>query len=57
MRALLAGDPPRRIVTRVLRAVTRLAPTEYHALYDMNRATDAKRKAFLARIERSFARW
>jgi putative NADPH-quinone reductase len=57
LRALLVGDPPRRIVKRVLRGVTRLAPTEYHALYDMNRATEPQRRAFLLRIERSFARW
>jgi NAD(P)H dehydrogenase (quinone) len=57
LRALLVGDPPRRIVTRVLRGVTRLAPTEYHALYDMNRASDARRAAFLSRVERAFSRW
>lgn len=49
-RALLMGDPPRKLVTRVLR-VTTGAAVSYLALYDMNRATHAHRAAFLARVE------
>ena len=52
LRAFLAGDPPRKHVTRALRYVTRSEKTRYLALYDMNRATDAARTAFLARVRR-----
>lgn len=51
--AWLVGDPPRRVVTRVIGRL--LAPggrVRYLALYDMNRATDARRAAFLARVRR-----
>lgn len=51
-RAFLAGDPPRRIVTRVLRATAPRARIRHHALYDMNRADDARRTAFLDRTRR-----
>jgi NAD(P)H dehydrogenase (quinone) len=52
IRAFLAGDPPRKIFTRVLRAVIApLAPVVYVAHYDMNRATPATRAAHLARVE------
>ena len=38
-------------VTRYLRALTAWrAPVEYHALYDMNRATEAQRSRFLAKV-------
>lgn len=50
-RAMLAGDPPRRYATRVLRAL--MGPSGavlYLAHYDMNRSTDASRAAFLARV-------
>lgn len=50
LRAFLAGDPPRKIVTRSLRFVAQTAPTKYLALYDMNNATDATRAAFLSRV-------
>lgn len=49
LRAMLAGDPPRRCVTRVLRAVCCGAPATYLAHYDMNRSTPATRAAFLDR--------
>lgn len=55
-RAFLAGDPPRKIVTRVLRVTIRPgAPVEHLALYDMNRATEAQRAAHLARVEERLA--
>jgi len=51
LRAFLVGDPPRKIATRVLRAVIKpAAPVHYHALYDMNRVSEAQRKAFLEKV-------
>ncbi len=51
LRAFLVGDPPRKIATRVLRAIIKpAAPISYHALYDMNRRTDDERKSFLGRV-------
>ena len=52
MRALLAGDPPRHVVKRAVWHVTRPDKLRYLALYDMNRATEARRAAFLARVRR-----
>lgn len=54
-RALLAGDPPRRVVTRALWHVTRPERTRYLALYDMNRADAARRGRFLDRVGREMA--
>ena len=52
LRAFLVGDPPRKVVTRVLRAVIApFAPVTYLAHYDMNRATPESRAAHLARVE------
>lgn len=51
-RAMLAGDPPRRSVTRVIRHVCRPKRTRYLALYNMNHASDAARGAFLDHVER-----
>ena len=51
-RAMLAGDPPRRCVTRAVWHVCRPARMRYLALYDMNRASDAARGAFLNRVGR-----
>lgn len=57
-RALLAGDPPRKNVRRVLRAVIKpFAPVSYLALYDMNRATDTDRAAFVKKVEKRMARF
>jgi NAD(P)H dehydrogenase (quinone) len=51
-RALLLGDPPRRIVKRVLRVlVAPLARVKYLALHGMNRVTVEQRAAFLAKVE------
>jgi NAD(P)H dehydrogenase (quinone) len=56
-RALLVGDPPRMVATRVLRAVTGFqSRITYLAHYDMNRSTDATRAAFLARIRIAVAK-
>jgi putative NADPH-quinone reductase len=52
MRAIMAGDPPRKCVTRAVWHVCRPERVRYLALYDMNRATDARRAAFLQKVER-----
>jgi NAD(P)H dehydrogenase (quinone) len=52
LRALLAGDPPRHVVKRAVWHVCRPDRMRYLALYDMNRATDAQRQGFLARVAR-----
>ena len=57
LRAVLAGDPPRRIVFRTLRFVAQVAPTRYLALYDMNNATDAERAGFMARVTQEMERF
>ncbi|MEO1397685.1 MAG: NAD(P)H-dependent oxidoreductase [Pseudomonadota bacterium] len=50
-RAFLAGDPPRKCITRPVRyVVNRSARMKYLALYDMNRADDEKRAAFLDKV-------
>lgn len=58
LRAFLAGDPPRKLLTRVLRAYTGgLAPITYLGCYDMNRNDEGKLKAFLAHVDRAFFAW
>ncbi len=50
-RAFVVGNPPKKMITRYLRwFVARSARIRYLALYHMNVATDAQRKAFLARV-------
>lgn len=56
VRAILAGDPPRKSVTRAVWHVCRPDRMRYLALYDMNRASDAKRAAFLDRVGREMER-
>ena len=52
LRATLVGNPPRKAVMRVLRAVVGpSAGFSYLALYDMNRTTDAARARFKARVK------
>jgi NAD(P)H dehydrogenase (quinone) len=56
-RALLVGDPPRKIVKRYLRwFVARSAPVHYLALYHMNVAQEPRRKAFIAKVEQAMER-
>lgn len=51
LRAMLAGDPPRRIVKRVLRSLVKLrTPVVYLGCYDMNRNTRRDCERFLARV-------
>ena len=52
MRAFMAGDPPRKIVTRAVWHVCRPEKMRYLALYDMNRATPDQHAGFLARVGR-----
>jgi hypothetical protein len=49
--ALWMADPPRKFVTRYLRwfAAPR-AGVDYLAIYHMNTASEARRRAFLARV-------
>jgi NAD(P)H dehydrogenase (quinone) len=55
-RAFLVGNPPKKIVTRVIRAVVHpTCRTHYLAHYDMNRSTDATRAAFLAKVRARMA--
>jgi len=52
MRAFLAGDPPRKCITRSVRfVVNSSASMKYLALYDMNRATDEKRSGFIKHVQ------
>lgn len=57
LRAMLVGDPPRKVVTRVLRAATGFAPVTYLAHYDMNRSTDDSRARFLERVDTAMTRF
>ncbi len=54
--AMMMGDPPRKVVTRYFRVVSAgRAAVSYDALYDMNRADENQRAAFLARVQRRMA--
>lgn len=55
-RAFLAGNPPRRFMTRVIRAHI-AGPCDYLACYDMNHTTAERRAAFLQRIEQKLRTW
>ena len=58
MRAFLSGNPPKKIVKRVLWAQTGLRrPVTFLAHYDMNNCTEQSRAAFLARVKRSMLRF
>lgn len=54
LRAFLVGDPPRKVVNRVLRAVIKPgARIGYHAHYDMNRSTPRTRARHLERVAKA----
>jgi NAD(P)H dehydrogenase (quinone) len=56
LRAMLAGDPPRKLVKRVLRSLVRLrTPVVYLGCYDMNRNTRRDCERFLARVTKEMA--
>ncbi|WP_189521145.1 NAD(P)H-dependent oxidoreductase [Mesorhizobium sp. M1B.F.Ca.ET.045.04.1.1] len=53
-RAMLMGDPPRKVVKRMLRATIKPgASVSYLAHYSMNLSTDKTRKAFMAKVAAS----
>lgn len=57
-RAWILGDPPRRIVKRVIRGQVRpLAPVMFMAHYDMNRSTDETRSRFLEKVGTAMSRF
>ena len=52
MRAFLAGNPPKKMIKRVLRTQIKIgAPVRFMAHYDMNNCTDRTRADFLARVK------
>ncbi len=54
LRAVLMGDPPRKIVNRLLRATVKPgAPVRYLAHYDMNLSTQASRDRFSAKVRQA----
>ncbi|MCR5855428.1 NAD(P)H-dependent oxidoreductase [Mesorhizobium sp. J428] len=57
-RAFVMGDPPRKLVTRLLRATVKPgAPFTYLAHYDMNRSTDATRATFMRKVSAAMDRF
>lgn len=57
-RAFIAGNPPKKIVKRVLRAqIKPFAPVVFLAHYDMNRSTDETRGLFLDKVKLEMARF
>ena len=50
-KTFLAGDPPRRVVSRSIRFVCGAPKLRYLALHDMNRVTADQRAAHLARVK------
>lgn len=57
LRTFLAGDPPRKVVTRALWGISGARRVKYLALHDMNRAGATEREAFLARVGREMERF
>lgn len=54
----IMGDPPRRVVKRLLRAMTgHHVRCDYLALYGMDRTTPEKRTSFQNRVARAFESW
>ncbi|MCY1667945.1 NAD(P)H-dependent oxidoreductase [Rhizobium sp. SL86] len=52
MRAFLVGNPPKKIIKRVIRAQIKIgAPVKFLAHYDMNNCTEETRATFLARVK------
>ncbi|MER9107637.1 NAD(P)H-dependent oxidoreductase [Mesorhizobium sp. M0848] len=50
-RAMLMGDPPRKLIKRMLRATVKPgAPVSYLAHYSMNLSTDSTRKTFMVKV-------
>lgn len=52
-RAFLVGNPPKKIITRVIRAQVKIgAPIRFLAHYDMNNCTEATRAAFMEKVRK-----
>jgi putative NADPH-quinone reductase len=57
-RAFVAGNPPKKIVKRVLRAqINPLKPVTFLAHYDMNNCTPETRAQFMAKVKRTMERF
>lgn len=57
-RAFLVGNPPKKIVKRVIRAQIKIgAPVKFLAHYDMNNCTPETRAAFLEKVRREMERF
>lgn len=55
--AIAMGDAPRKLVTRYLpHCAVVTARAQFHALYGMNRADEAKRKGFIAKVRQTMTR-
>ena len=53
-RAILMGDPPRKLIQRLMRATVKPgAPVSYLAHYSMNVSTDQSREAFMRKVAAS----
>ncbi|MBO9124277.1 MULTISPECIES: NAD(P)H-dependent oxidoreductase [unclassified Rhizobium] len=57
-RAFVAGNPPKKIVKRVLRAqINPVRPVAFLAHYDMNNCTEETRAAFMGKVETAMGRF
>jgi NAD(P)H dehydrogenase (quinone) len=57
-RASLVGNPPKKIITRVIRAQIKLgAPVKFMAHYDMNNCTEQTRAAFMDKVRHEMERF
>jgi NAD(P)H dehydrogenase (quinone) len=58
MRAFLAGNPPKKTITRVIRAQIKIgAPVKFMAHYDMNNCTEQTRADFMTKVRREMERF
>src|SRR5438874_2711359 len=55
--ALLVGNPPKKIMTRYMPRFTNGAKVDYYPLYRMNVASEATRRAFLAKVRAAMVRF
>jgi len=57
-RAFVAGNPPKKIVKRVLRAqINPIKPVTFLAHYDMNNSTPETRTQFMGKVKRTMERF
>ena len=58
LRAVMAGDPPRKVMTRAVLGYTNFrASMEYHAQYDMNNMDEARGRRFIKQVRLAMARF